>query len=196
MQSTLSSKESYPMRPILVPLAILGLVFAGCRKSEPEVAPPPVVQPPPPPPVAPPPPPGTNEAACLAAIEAVVSDVARMIHFDTDKFDIRPGDAAILDAKAAVLRTHGDLRLRLVGHADERYTEEYNFVLGTRRAEAAKDYLVRRGIDAGRLTTASMGETQPLDPRSNEEAWARNRRVEFEITGGRDAIRSRLAPCQ
>jgi peptidoglycan-associated lipoprotein len=126
----------------------------------------------------------------------VVADVARMIHFDTDKYDIRPGDAAILDAKAAVLQTHSGLRLRLVGHADERYTEEYNFVLGTRRAESARDYLVRRGIDPSRLTTASMGETQPLDPRSNEEAWARNRRVEFEITGGRETIAARLTPCQ
>lgn len=187
------------MRPLLVSLAVLGVILTGCRKSQPEVVPPPTTgtTAPPPAPAPPPPPPATDSrAACEAAVTSAVNDLSRRVHFDTDRYDIRPGDAAILDAKATLLQTHQAVRLRLTGHADERYTDEYNFVLGTRRAESAKDYLVRRGIAANRLETASMGETQPLDPRSNEEAWALNRRVEFLLLSGRETIASRISACQ
>jgi peptidoglycan-associated lipoprotein len=65
------------------------------------------------------------------------------------------------------------------GHADERGTEEYNLALGDRRAQAVKDYLTRLGVPASKLRVVSKGETDPADPRHNEAAWAKNRRVEF-----------------
>jgi len=71
--------------------------------------------------------------------------------------------------------------LRIEGHCDERGTIEYNLALGERRANSVKNYLVNYGIDPNRLTTISYGEERPKDPRHNEEAWAKNRRVEFVI---------------
>ena len=63
----------------------------------------------------------------------------------------------------------------IAGNADERGTREYNLALGSRRATAARDYLVSRGVASSRLQTVSYGMERPIDPRSNEEGWARNR---------------------
>jgi peptidoglycan-associated lipoprotein len=69
----------------------------------------------------------------------------------------------------------------LEGHCDERGTVEYNLSLGEKRAKAVKDYLVGLGISADRLSIISYGKERPADPGHNEEAWAKNRRVEFRI---------------
>jgi hypothetical protein len=61
---------------------------------------------------------------------------------------------------------------------------EYNLALGMRRAGAVRDYLAGFGIDANRFEITSMGEDMPLDRRSNEQAWALNRRAEFAVTAG------------
>ena len=71
--------------------------------------------------------------------------------------------------------------MTIEGHCDERGTDEYNLALGDRRANSAKSFLVDLGISPRRLTTISFGEERPLDPRHNEEAWAKNRRCEFVI---------------
>ena len=129
-------------------------------------------------------------AAAAAAQEAerlraaLVNQVAATIHFDYDAFAIRSGDESNMRTKADIMRANPALRIRVVGHADERGSDEYNLALGMRRAVAAKDYLVRLGIDAGRIDVASLGEEVPLDPSSNESAWQQNRRDEFEITAG------------
>jgi peptidoglycan-associated lipoprotein len=65
------------------------------------------------------------------------------------------------------------------GHCDERGTEEYNLSLGDRRARAVSEYLTRLGVPASKLNVVSKGKTQPIDPGSNEDAWAKNRRAEF-----------------
>jgi peptidoglycan-associated lipoprotein len=180
-------------------LVLVAVTAAGCSKKQPEVAPTPTAEPQPASPATPAPPPAApavDRATCEAAITAVVSEVGRVVNFDTDRYDIRDLDAVVLDAKAAVLRTHPAVRLRVVGHADERYTDEYNLILGTRRAEAAKDYLVGRGIEASRLETASLGETAPVDPGHTEAAWARNRRAEFTVVAGRETLASHVAGCR
>jgi len=110
--------------------------------------------------------------------------LAEMVHFDFDKFDIRASDQETLRRKVAVLRANPNVRIRIVGHADERGSDEYNLALGLRRANAVKDFLVGFGLDASRFETASMGEEQPLVRASNEEAWALNRRAEFQVTAG------------
>ena len=112
-----------------------------------------------------------------------------MIHFDYDKAIIRGGDAAVLDQKVAILQANPGLRIRISGHCDERGSDEYNLALGNRRATAAKQYLVSHGIDGGRVETVSYGEERPMDPGHNEDAWSKNRRDEFEILAGGDALK-------
>jgi peptidoglycan-associated lipoprotein len=132
-------------------------------------------------------------ADSLAAIgkttDAVKTMLATLIHFDFDKANIRSEDAAVLDQKMAILQANPALRIRISGHCDERGSDEYNLALGNRRATAAKQYLVSHGIDASRIETVSYGEERPLDPGHTEEAWAKNRRDEFEILAGGDALR-------
>jgi peptidoglycan-associated lipoprotein len=116
--------------------------------------------------------------------------LAALIHFDYDRADIRSGDAATLDQKVSVLNANPGLRIRVSGHCDERGSDEYNLALGNRRALAAREYLVNRGISADRITTASRGEEQPMDPAGTEDAWARNRRDEFAIAAGGQQLRA------
>lgn len=135
-----------------------------------------------------------RRADSLAAItretERVRGMVTQMINFDFDKSNIRPGDAATLDRKIAILQANPGLTITITGHADERGSDEYNIALGNRRALAAKEYLVNRGIANTRITTASRGEEQPLNSMSNEEAWAQNRRDEFGVAAGGQQLKA------
>lgn len=110
------------------------------------------------------------------------SPLLKRIHFDFDKYDIRPQDAEILKQNAEVLKRFPTVKIQIEGHCDERGTEEYNLALGERRANSVRNYLISLGIVADRITTISYGEERPLDPAQNEEAWAKNRRAEFVIT--------------
>lgn len=137
-----------------------------------------------------------EEAARRAAAErdasgtaaALRNDMASMIHFDYNVADIRAQDQAVLDRKAAILNANPAVRLRISGHADERGSDEYNLALGNRRAAAAKRYLVNRGVDGSRIDIISYGEERPIAMGSNEDAWAQNRRDEFEMTAGGDSL--------
>ncbi len=114
-----------------------------------------------------------EEAPKITALES--------IHFDFDKYNIRPPDREILARHAEWLKNHKNAQVIIEGHCDERGTVEYNLALGERRANAAKKYLVSLGVEADRLKTVSYGKERPIDPRHNEEAWAKNRRAEFII---------------
>lgn len=135
-----------------------------------------------------------RRADSLAAIaretERVRTMLVERIHFDFDKSNIRPDDATILDRKIAVLQANPGVSFSITGHCDERGSDEYNLALGNRRALAAKAYMVNRGISADRITTASRGEEDPVDPGHNEDAWAQNRRDEFAITAGGQQLKA------
>lgn len=103
-------------------------------------------------------------------------------YFEFDKFSLTSQARAVLNNNAAWLKNHPEVFVQLEGHCDERGTQEYNQALGENRAIAVKKYLVTLGIDAERLFTISYGETMPADPGHNEDAWAKNRRVEFKIS--------------
>jgi peptidoglycan-associated lipoprotein len=113
--------------------------------------------------------------------EVFESRLLKDIHFDFDKYDIRPEDAAILKENAALLMNYPKVRIQVEGHCDERGTNEYNLALGERRANAAKKYLLSLGISADRISSISYGEEKPLDTGHNEEAWSKNRRGHFII---------------
>ncbi len=113
-----------------------------------------------------------------------VVNVGDRVYFDFDEYNVRSDARAILDAQAQWLNRYRSVRIRIEGNADERGTREYNFALGGRRAAAVRDYLVSRGVDPSRIETISYGKERPIDPGSNEEAWARNRNAHTAITGG------------
>jgi peptidoglycan-associated lipoprotein len=99
------------------------------------------------------------------------------INFGLDQYDIDPTARAILDSQVEWLARFPAVRVTVEGHADERGTREYNLALGDRRANAAKNYLVARGVDAGRIRTISYGKERPVALGSDEGSWAQNRRA-------------------
>jgi peptidoglycan-associated lipoprotein len=109
--------------------------------------------------------------------EVFESRLLKDIHFDFDKYDIRPGDAEILRGNAVLLSKYPTIKLQIEGHCDERGTNEYNLALGERRANSTKKCLISFGISQDRISAISYGEERALDPGHNEEAWAKNRRA-------------------
>ncbi len=102
---------------------------------------------------------------------------ADRVYFETDSYSIDAEDRTVLDSQVAWLQRNPGVRVTIEGHADERGTREYNLALGDRRANAAKNYLASRGIDAGRMTVISWGKERPVAEGSEESAWAQNRRA-------------------
>ncbi|HET8632993.1 MAG TPA: peptidoglycan-associated lipoprotein Pal [Gemmatimonadales bacterium] len=128
------------------------------------------------------------ERDASAAASALRNDMNAMIHFDYNVADIRSEDQAVLDRKAAILQANTAVRIRISGHADERGSDEYNLALGNRRAAAAKRYLMNRGVDGSRIDVISYGEERPIAMGGTEDAYAQNRRDEFEMTAGGDSL--------
>ncbi len=114
--------------------------------------------------------------------EIFESKLLKDIHFDFDKYDIRPEDAEILKGNVVLLMKYPNVKIQIEGHCDERGTNEYNLALGERRANSTKKYLISIGISPDRISTISYGEERPVDPGHNEEAWAKNRRAHTVIT--------------
>jgi peptidoglycan-associated lipoprotein len=102
------------------------------------------------------------------------------VYFEFDQATLSELAKDILVRNAEWLRANPTARVQIEGNADERGTPEYNLALGERRAETVKSYLGSLGIDRSRMVTISYGEENPADPGHNEEAWAKNRRVDFK----------------
>ncbi|MEO0284251.1 MAG: OmpA family protein [candidate division WOR-3 bacterium] len=103
--------------------------------------------------------------------------ILETIHFDFDKYDIRPLDAEILKKNAEILKAYPEVNVIIEGHTCDIGTEEYNMGLGEKRAKSARDYLIKLGIDPKRLSTVSYGETRLIDPNNKPI----NRRAEFKV---------------
>ena len=123
----------------------------------------------------------------MAGQELALGDPARatleeVVHFDYDEVTITAEAEQLLRAKVPILSSGTTIGLRLEGHADERGSIEYNLALGGRRAESVREFLAALGVSVEQLTATSFGKERPLVSRSDEGAWAQNRRVEFVIT--------------
>ena len=103
------------------------------------------------------------------------------IYFAFDRSDLTDESKSTLREKGNWLRANGDYSVNISGNCDERGTAEYNLALGERRSHAAKKFLMGLGISVNRLATISYGEEKPVDPRHNDEAWAKNRNAQFTL---------------
>jgi peptidoglycan-associated lipoprotein len=103
------------------------------------------------------------------------------VFFDFDRYDVRAGDAKILDGNAAWLKSSDNNLVLIEGHCDERGTNEYNLALGERRAKSTMNYLVAQGIQANRITIISYGKERPVCSEKNESCWQKNRRAHFLV---------------
>lgn len=129
-----------------------------------------------------------EEAEARRAAAAARTTLEEMVFFDYDVSELRDDASARLRAKVGILRASPQVQLRIEGHADDRGSTEYNIALGNRRAEAIRQFLSGFGLSENRFEIVSFGEGRPLAQGSNEASWARNRRGEFVITAGGNAI--------
>ena len=137
-----------------------------------------------------------EEAARKAAAEKLAAETAAAraefatpVYFDYDKSNIRDDQKATLEAKIPVFQANPDMRIRVAGNTDNRGSDEYNLALGQRRAAEVKRYLIARGIAEDRIDVVSYGEERPAVAQDNEDAWAKNRRDEFNIIAGGNSFK-------
>lgn len=163
------------MRKVVIALAAVSALAACASRPEPT-----------PTPTAPTAPTAPSQPAGITpgSQEDFVRNVGERVFFGYDRFDLTPDARAVLERQAAWLQRYPSVRVLIGGNCDERGTREYNLALGARRAAAARDYLVSLGVSASRIETASYGKENPLDGRSNEEAWSVNRNAHTQIVSG------------
>jgi len=118
---------------------------------------------------------GSGSRIAPGSEEDLAANVGDRVLFDFDKAVLTNTAKAILDKQAAWLARYPQDHALIAGNTDERGTEEYNIVLGQRRANVTRDYLVAKGVAADRIATISYGKNRPVALDSNEAAWAQNR---------------------
>ena len=149
-----------------------GLTFAvvmsflvGCSSSDSKKKPAPAATPAP--------------VAVATPAPVVEKQIANVVYFEFDKYELTPESRAVLLAHAAKLKG-ASVAVRLEGHADERGSREYNIALGEKRAKAVSEFLVLQGVKAASLETVSYGEERPVATGHDESAYSQNRRVEVK----------------
>lgn len=161
-------------------VALLGI--AACTPQPVTIYSPPVVQAPAPAAPAPEAAPvddGTGTAAYFR------NNVGAIVYFEVDQATLTAQAKSQLDAQAAWLQRNVGFGAVIEGHADEQGTREYNFALSARRASAAMEYLVSRGVRQSRLRIIPYGKERPVAVCSEESCYARNRRA---VTNVRYAV--------
>ena len=107
------------------------------------------------------------------------------VHFDLDESVLRPEARTILDQAARTLKENPDVHLEIEGHTSIEASEAYNEALGSRRAQAVREYLVQQGVEASRLNTISYGKTRPKYDNSKEDTRRLNRRAALVVEEGK-----------
>src|SRR3569833_3693759 len=104
--------------------------------------------------------------------------VGDRVFFDTDSSNLSTTATATLDKQAAWLNRYTNYQHVLIeGHSDERGTREYNIALGARRANVVLNYLISKGVNAGRITSKSFGKERPVAICDDISCWSQNRRA-------------------
>jgi peptidoglycan-associated lipoprotein len=107
--------------------------------------------------------------------EDLVANVGDRVFYEFNQSVLSDEAQATLTKQANWLAKYPNVQVQLAGNCDERGTEEYNLALGNRRANAARDFLVAKGVSSARIATISYGKDRPVALGSNEQAWAQNR---------------------
>ena len=134
-----------------------GLAIGGCAKTPDDLS--------------------ANAGAVPGSSQDFAQNVGDRVFFESDSSDLTPRAQETLNRQVAWLQRWDRGSFAVEGHADERGTREYNFALGARRAEATKEYLVARGIPAGRIRTTSFGKERPVAVCNDISCWSQNRRA-------------------
>lgn len=109
-------------------------------------------------------------------------DIAKLnLLFDFDSTTLASDYTEQINFVSQFIKTHTNWKLTIIGYADERGTEKYNYDLGLKRAEAIQTLLIEKGVDASRITIKSFGEVVPANAAKSEEANKENRRITFQL---------------
>ena len=137
---------------------------------------------------------GVNDGTAGAVVPGSVDDPTSVAYFQqaigdrvlfaVDQSTLTAEGQAVLDGQANWLLANADYQAVIEGHADEQGTREYNLALGARRANAAQEYLISKGVPANRLRVISYGKERPIEVCSNEACYAKNRRAVTVLAGG------------
>ena len=113
---------------------------------------------------------------------ADLAELFRNVYFNTDEHVLRQKNYyKSIDQIADYMRKNPNVYVFVSGHCDERASEAYNLALGTRRANTIRSLLVKKGVNPNHIYTISFGKEMPVEHGHTQEAWAKNRRVEFKI---------------
>lgn len=104
----------------------------------------------------------------------------KSIFFDFDTYSISSNDLPIITAHGKYILDHKSAKIRLEGNTDERGGREYNLSLGQKRSDSIKTSLVLIGVPESQIESISFGKERSIDQSHNEQAWAKNRRVDIK----------------
>jgi outer membrane protein OmpA-like peptidoglycan-associated protein len=120
-----------------------------------------------------------DEDGCPDAKEIGKQFVLRGINFESGRADLTPDSHTVLDQVIASMNAYPEARLEIRGHTDGQGPANFNLELSQRRAEAVRQYLIKGGIDPGRVSAVGIGEEEPIASNQTPEGRATNRRIEF-----------------
>jgi outer membrane protein OmpA-like peptidoglycan-associated protein len=128
----------------------------------------------------------SKTATDTVTIQVVAPPAAKVytfedVHFDFDRYSLRPEAVRVLEQAVTAMKADSTLRLTLEGHTCSIGTAEYNLALGERRSNAVRDYLTQNGVAVTRLQTVSYGEEKPKHDNSREETRRLNRRAALVV---------------
>jgi peptidoglycan-associated lipoprotein len=127
---------------------------------------------------------GAGGAATPGSAQDFALNVGDRVFFDSDSTDLTPTAVATLDRQAQWLSRYPRHAFMIEGHADERGTREYNFSLGSRRAQVVREYLASRGVAGSRMRTVSYGKERPVAVCNDISCWSQNRRAVTVLESG------------
>jgi len=128
---------------------------------------------------------GCTGARCADCGKTVKIDTLEGVHFDFDKYTIKPAGKTMLNQDVALLEKNKSLDISIEGHCDIVGSDSYNNSLSEKRAKAVYSYFLSQGIPSDRMRTIGYGRSRPIVPNDTPANRAKNRRVEIHVIKAR-----------